>query len=142
MLVYCLALAERHVLKDNFRHSYEHSLCTPLHCSCRRLYVLHAHTYFQYTTDAEKAKAQEFYAAIQAEFTGNSGVRVGPIVEKATAVHLTPQFETSFTKSNLVHVLPWFMFNRPEGFSILVHPFTEQLVSYPKQLLAMDACCL
>ena len=39
-----------------------------------------------------------------------------------------PQFETSFTKFHLVDVLPWLMFNRPEEFSILVHPFTAKVV--------------
>lgn len=90
--------------------------------------MIHAHAYFQYTTEAEKAKAQEVHASIKAEFAGNSGVRIGPIVEKPSAVHVTPQFETSFTKPNLAHVIPWFMFNRPEGFSVLIHPFTAELV--------------
>ena len=69
------------------------------------------------------------HAAIKAEFAGNPGVRIGPIVEQPSAVHVTPQFETSFTKPNLVDVLPWLMFNRPEGFSVLLHPFTAELVS-------------
>ncbi|KAL0041076.1 hypothetical protein WJX77_004191 [Trebouxia sp. C0004] len=68
----------------------------------RRLYVIHAHPYFAYSTEADQEKAHKFRAAIK--------------------------FQISFTKYHLVDVLPWLMFNRPEEFSILVHPFTAKPV--------------
>ncbi|DBA73393.1 hypothetical protein WJX77_000573 [Trebouxia sp. C0004] len=94
----------------------------------RRLYVIHAHTYFPHSTEADQEKAHKFQAAIKARFADERGVRIGTIDPQAGGPHPMPQFETSFTKFHLVDVLPWLMFNRPEEFSILVHPFTAKVV--------------
>ncbi|DBA73344.1 TPA: hypothetical protein ACH3X1_011391 [Trebouxia sp. C0004] len=94
----------------------------------RRLYVIHAHPYFAYSTEADQEKAHKFRAAIKARFADESGVKFGAIQSKALGPHPMPQFQISFTKYHLVDVLPWLMFNRPEEFSILVHPFTAKPV--------------
>jgi aromatic ring-cleaving dioxygenase len=92
------------------------------------LYVIHAHAYFPYNIEADQEKAHTFQAAIKARFADESGVRIGTIAPQAGGPHPMPQFEVSFTKFHLVDVLPWLMFNRPEEFSILVHPFTARVV--------------
>ncbi len=102
---------------------------------CRRLYVIHAHPLFPYSTKADQEKAHKFQAAIKARFADESGVKFGAIHPKALGPHPMPQFQVTFTKRHLVDVLPWLMFNRPEDFSILVHPFTAK----PVITLAMGA---
>ncbi len=104
---------------------------------CRRLYVIHAHPYFPYSTEADQEKAHKFLAAIKARFADESGVKFGAIHPKALGPHPMPQFQISFTKYHLVDVLPWLMFNRPEEFSILVHPFTAK----PVTTLTTGASC-
>ena len=104
---------------------------------CRRLYVIHAHPYFPYSTEADQEKAHKFQAAIKARFADESGVKFGTIHPKALGPHPMPQFQMTFTKAHLVDVLPWLMFNRPEEFSILVHPFTAK----PVITLTMEASC-
>lgn len=101
-------------------------------CHTRRaLYVVHAHTYFPYSTLAEQKKADEFLAVFKAAFADRSGVKFDDISTRGGDgwPHPMPQFETAFTKGHLADILPWLMFNRPDGFSVLLHPFTAQLVS-------------
>lgn len=104
--------------------------------------MCHAHVYFPYSTEADKEKADKFQAAIKARFADDKGVRFGAIAPQAAGPHPLPQFETTFTKSHLVDVLPWLMFNRPEGFSILVHPFTAKVVRTGMQSLPTPSACL
>ena len=66
---------------------------------------------------------------------------MGTIAPQAGDPHPRPQFEISFTKSHLVDVLPWLMFNRPEEFSILVHPFTAKVVGIDMTVLHVERCC-
>ena len=91
--------------------------------------MIHAHTYFPYSTQADQKNADQFHAEIKARFAGVWEVRIGAIVPMARGLHPRPQFETAFTKPHLTDVLPWMMFNRPEDFSIMLHPFTSHLVS-------------
>lgn len=95
----------------------------------RRLYVLHAHTYFPYSTDSDKAKASKFRAAVQSQFEGVQAVKISDISPEAVGPHPMPEFELAFTKPCLEKILPWLIFNRPEDYSILVHPFTSDVVS-------------
>lgn len=97
---------------------------------CRRLYVLHAHSYFPYSTDDDKVKAGKFHAAVQAKFADIAGMKISDISAEAVAPHPMPQFEIAFTKKCLPEVLPWLIFNRPDDYSILVHPFTSDVVSH------------
>ena len=97
---------------------------------CRRLYVLHAHAYFSYSTDDDKAKADSFHATVQSRFANIAGMKISDISSETIAPHPTPQFEIAFTKSCLPDILPWLIFNRPHDFSILVHPFTSDVVSH------------
>lgn len=98
---------------------------------CRALYVIHAHTYFPYSTQAEQQKANEFFAAFKARFVDKSGVKFDDINTRSGDAwpHPLPQFEAAFIKAHVADILPWLMFNRPDGFSVLLHPFTAQLVS-------------
>lgn len=100
--------------------------CMRLHC--RRLYVLHAHAYFPYSTEDDKAKASKFHAEIQARFADTVGVKISDISPEAIAPHPMPQFEIAFTKYCLQDIAPWLIFNRPDDYSILVHPFTSDVV--------------
>lgn len=99
--------------------------------TCRALYVIHAHTYFAYNTQAERKKADEFLAVFKAGFADRSGVKFDDISTRGGDgwPHPMPQFETASTKGHLADILPWLMFNRPDGFIALLHPFTAQLVS-------------
>ncbi len=65
---------------------------------------------------------------MKARFADESGVRIGTIAPQAGGPHPKPQFGVSFTKFHLVDVLPWLMFNRPEEFSNLLHPFNARVV--------------
>ena len=89
---------------------------------------MHAHAYFPYTTEAEKHEADSFRQAFKTEFQDDSSVVVSNIAPKPAGPHPTPQFEMAFTTPKLADVVPWLMFNRPEGFSIIMHPFTDKLV--------------
>ena len=91
--------------------------------------MLHAHTYFPYSTDEDKAKATKFRAAVQSQFEGMSGVKISTISPEAVGPHPMPEFELAFTKYCLEDILPWLVFNRPDDYSILVHPFTSDVVS-------------
>ena len=98
---------------------------------CRALYVIHAHTYFPYSTQPEQQKANDFLATFKARFADKSGVKFDDINTRDgdTWPHPLPQFEAAFIKAHVADILPWLMFNRPDGFSVLLHPFTAQLVS-------------
>ena len=91
--------------------------------------MLHAHIYFPYSTEDDKAKASKLRAAVQSRFAGTVGMKISDISQKAVAPHPMPQFEIAFTKYCLQDVAPWLIFNRPDDFSILVHPFTSDVVS-------------
>lgn len=113
------------------RYKYSSSLLMQYLAVCRALYVIHAHTYFPYTTQAEQQKANEFLAAFKARFADRSGVKFDAISTRDGEgwPHPMPQFEAAFTKTHVADILSWLMFNRPDGFSVLLHPFTAQLVS-------------
>lgn len=104
--------------------------CHRLRLLCRRLYVLHAHIYFLYSTEDDKAKASKFRAEVQARFAESVGVKISDISPEALAPHPMPQFEIAFTKCCLQDIAPWLIFSRPDDYSILVHPFTSDVVSY------------
>jgi len=91
--------------------NHHRNLATETFARRRRLYVIHAHAYFPYSTEADQEKAHKFQAAIRARFADENGVRIGIISPQAGGPHPMPQFENSFTKSHLVDVLPWLMFN-------------------------------
>lgn len=91
--------------------------------------MLHAHTYFPYSTDEDKAKATKFRAAVQSQFEGMTGVKISTLSPEAIGPHPMPEFELAFTKYCLKDILPWLTFNRPDEYSILVHPFTSDVVS-------------
>ncbi|KAL0051860.1 hypothetical protein WJX82_003357 [Trebouxia sp. C0006] len=95
----------------------------------RRLYVLHAHIYFLYSTEDDKAKASKFRAEVQARFAESVGVKISDISPEALAPHPMPQFEIAFTKCCLQDIAPWLIFSRPDDYSILVHPFTSDVVA-------------
>ena len=97
---------------------------------CRRLYVLHAHTYFPYANTDDKVKADNFHAAVQSQFSAMDGVEISDISPEAVGPHPMPQFEIAFTKYCLQDILSWLTFNRPSDFSILVHPFTSDVVGH------------
>ena len=92
--------------------------------------MLHAHTYFPYATTDDKLKADTFHAAVQSQLAAMDGVKISDISPEAVGPHPMPQFETAFTKYCLQDILPWLIFNRPNDFSILVHPFTSDVVSH------------
>ena len=96
--------------------------------------MLHAHTYFPYSTDEDKAQATKFRAAVQSQFEGMDGVKISTISPEAVGPHPMPEFELAFTKYCLKDILPWLVFNRPVEYSILVHPFTSDVVSSLPQL--------
>lgn len=104
--------------------------CHRLRLLCRCLYVLHAHIYFPYSTEDDQAKASKFRAKVQGRFAENVGVKLGDISPEAVAPHPMPQFEIAFTKYCLQDIVPWLIFSRPDDYSILVHPFTSDVVSY------------
>lgn len=89
--------------------------------------MVHAHAYFPYTTSAEKQEADSFRQALTAEFQDDNAVVVSAISAQPAGPHPMPQFEIAFTTPKLAAVIPWLMFKRPAGFSILVHPFTNQV---------------
>lgn len=91
--------------------------------------MLHAHTYFPYSTDEDKAKANKFHAAVESQFEGMAGVKISTISPEAVGPHPMPEFELAFTKYWLKDILPWLVFNRPDEYSVLVHPFTSDVVS-------------
>lgn len=90
--------------------------------------MVHAHAYFPYDTDTEQQAGNDFRSQLQSEFAGDNQVNIGAIARKPVGPHPLPQFEIAFTTPKLAEVVPWLMFNRPDTFSILVHPFTEKLV--------------
>jgi len=91
--------------------------------------VLHAHIYFPYSTEDDKAKASKFRAEVQGRFAETVGVKISDIFPDAVAPHPMPQFEIAFTKYCLQDIAPWLIFNRPDDYSILAHPFTSDVVS-------------
>ena len=91
--------------------------------------MLHAHIYFPYSTDEDKAKATKFRTAVESQFETMAGVKISTISPEAVGPHPMPEFELAFTKYCLKDILPWLVFNRPHEYSILVHPFTSDVVS-------------
>lgn len=89
---------------------------------------MHAHAYFPYSTPAEQQAANSFRDQLKSEYSSDKSVNIGAIAPKPVGPHPLPQFEIAFTTLKLAEVVPWLMFNRPESFSMLVHPFTEKLV--------------
>lgn len=90
--------------------------------------MVHAHAYFPYSTEAEQQAANSFRQQLINEYASNDSINIGGIARKPVGPHPLPQFEIAFTTPGLAEVVPWLMFNRPEAFSVLVHPFTEKLV--------------
>lgn len=72
--------------------------------------------------------ADKFHAEVQARFADTIGVKISDIYPEAVAPHPMPQFEIAFTKYCLQDTAPWLIFNRPDKYSILVHPFTSDVV--------------
>ena len=90
--------------------------------------MVHAHAYFPYDSSAEQQAGNAFRNQLNSEFAEDNQVNIGAIAKKPVGPHPLPQFEIAFTTEKLAEVVPWLMFNRPDTFSILVHPFTEKLV--------------
>ena len=98
--------------------------------ACRKVYIVHAHTYYQ-QDDARQAEAAEtFRSHVVDTFAKDKRIQIGRLREDAFGPHPCGQFETAFTVEIAGQMLLWFQFNRPEALSVLVHPFTAQPVSY------------
>lgn len=90
--------------------------------------MVHAHAYFPFRTDIEQQAAKSFRRAFMAEFSNDSGIVVSAIDTTVVEPHPLPNIEIAFITPKLAEIVPWLMFNRPEGFSILLHPFTDRFV--------------
>ena len=133
---FCLKVHLQHITTIDIRRQKQQY-------SCRRLYVLHAHSYFPYSTDEEKVKANKWREAVQSKFADIPGIKIANITPEAVGPHPRPEFETAFTKHHLAVQSPrWFQ--RPLspihfrcGTSLL------QLASSAVSSLCLHtACCL
>jgi DOPA 4,5-dioxygenase len=108
-------------LETLLRHRAEHA---EDHES-RRVWLFHAHTYFDHTSVERTEEARAFRDSIATAFEGNAHVEVHSFVAQPVGPHPRGSFEVLFTRDAFVELVPWLMFSRPEGMDVLIHPLTK-----------------
>jgi len=91
----------------------------------RRVWLFHAHTYFDHTAPECVALAHEFMDLIRRTYAQTSHVEVHSFVAAPAGPHPRGSFEVLFTREAFADFVSWLMFMRPEALSIIIHPLTR-----------------
>jgi aromatic ring-cleaving dioxygenase len=90
-----------------------------------RVWLYHAHVYFEHTDPDRVAEAERFQAGLVDAYANDPHVEVHALVPIPVGPHPRGSFEVLFTRAVFTELVTWLMFARPPAFSILVHPLTR-----------------
>jgi DOPA 4,5-dioxygenase len=88
----------------------------------RRVWLFHAHTYFE---PARVTEARAFMELVGRTFAATPHVEVNSFIPMPAGPHPRASFEVLFTREVFAEFVAWLMFERPDDMSILVHPLTR-----------------
>jgi len=88
----------------------------------RRVWLFHAHTYFE---PARVTEARAFMELVGRTFAATPHVEVHSFVPAPAGPHPRASFEVLFTREVFAEYVAWLMFERPASMSILIHPLTR-----------------
>ena len=90
----------------------------------RRVWLFHAHVYFDHAVPEHVELALGFRDRILRTFTATPHVGVHGFLPQPAGPHPRGSFEVLFTRKVYTEVLLWLTFARPAVLDILVHPLT------------------
>jgi DOPA 4,5-dioxygenase len=93
----------------------------------RRVWLFHAHVYFDHAATDRVAEAQRFMELIRETFA-DGHVEVHSFIPFPVGPHPRGSFEVLFTREAFVDHVTWMMFARPPSLDILIHPLTRSQV--------------
>jgi len=93
----------------------------------RRVWLFHAHVYFDHQAPQRIVEARAFMQTIRETFADNRHLEVHSLVPGPAGPHPRGSFEVLFTREVFADCLAWLMFMRPEALDILIHPLTRSL---------------
>lgn len=91
----------------------------------RRVWLFHAHTYFDHEAPERVAEARSFMDLVQRTFASTPHVEVHSFVPGPVGPHPRGNFEVLFTREVFTDYVSWLMFARPPHLSVLIHPLTR-----------------
>jgi len=94
--------------------------------SCR-VWLFHAHVYFDHAAAERIAEARRFMELIRETFT-DGHVEVHAFIPLPAGPHPRGSFEVLFTREAFVEHVTWMMFARPPSLDVLIHPLTRSQV--------------
>ena len=97
-------------------------------CESRRVWLYHAHAYFDHTLPHRVAEARAFLDLIEQTFAETAHVEVHSFVGQPAGPHRRGSFEVLFTREAFADCVSWLMFARPPSIDVLVHPLTRSQV--------------
>ncbi len=115
------SLATPTSLESLLRHR---AACSDAHES-RRVWLFHAHTYFDHEAPAQVAEARAFMEVIRRTFSSTRHLEVHSFVPAPAGPHPRGSFEVLFTREVFTEYIAWLMFERPDDLPILIHPLTR-----------------
>ena len=93
----------------------------------RRVWLFHAHVYFDHAAAERVAEARRFMELIRETFA-DGHVEVHSFIPFPIGPHPRGSFEVLFTREAFVEQVTWMMFARPPSLDILIHPLTRSQV--------------
>lgn len=91
----------------------------------RRVWLFHAHTYFDPEAPKQVAEARAFMELVRRTFSASPHVEVHSFAPAPAGPHPRASFEVLFTREVFAEYVSWLMFERPEDLSVLIHPLTR-----------------
>jgi len=91
----------------------------------RRVWLFHAHVYFDHAVPECVARTRAFMALIERTFATTAHVEVHSFFPEPAGPHPRGNFEVLFTREVFADFVAWLAFARPPGIDILVHPLTR-----------------
>jgi DOPA 4,5-dioxygenase len=91
----------------------------------QRVWLFHAHVYFDHSAPQRVAEARAFMAHIQRGFATTAHVEVHSFIPFPAGPHPRGSFEVLFTREAFAGFVTWLMFERPDSLDVLVHPLTR-----------------
>lgn len=103
---------------------------------CRRVWLFHAHAYFDHESPEAVEEARAFMEHARRAFASTPHVEVHSFVARPAGPHPRGSFEVLFTREAFADYVSWLMFERPPRISVLIHPLTRsQLLDHGARAL-------
>lgn len=117
--------ASEHTTPTSFHSLLGHRAAHAEAPESRRVWLFHAHAYFDHESHEAVAEARAFMDRVARTFAATPHVEVHSFVSHPAGPHSRGSFEVLFTREAFAEYVTWLMFERPPRISVLLHPLTR-----------------